>query len=310
MINDYDTIVDFGKHKGKKIKELPRDYVEWCLKNVSNKPTVTDAMIRIASRVGVTALIRGRKCPSYIPILHETTMKFVPIHREPSLCPSLFGTFVEYAYKHFNRISIDDEPVTLLAQHGLEQFPPHLIWNGKFDVPTRRIMWIHESFKKQQRSVADICNLSFSHQLQMGSLNENRASDLFRYVNENAPYFESYFRSLGLPIPDDELQHTCDKISVGCVIGVIDLISNGAIVDIKCRQADNTEEYRMQLYSYAALHYLRYGPLITRCEIYNFLTGKCFVMPLNDLQNHAKEFISDLGSYCKEHVKLLNSKSV
>jgi len=310
MINDYDTLVDFGKHKGKKIRDLPPEYVEWVLKNVKTQPTVTDAMKRICLRAGVTTLIRRHALPSYLPQIYESSLKITPIHRPPELCSSLFGTFVEYAFKHFNRISINDEPVELLARHGLEPFPSHLVWQGKFDVPTPRIQWIHKSFKQEQRTVADICNLSFSHQLQMGSLNEHNASKLYMYVSQNTPYFESYFRSLHLPVPDDELQHTCDKISVGCVIGVIDLISNESIIDIKCRQTDNTNEYRMQLYSYAALHYLRYGPLISRCEIYNFLTGKHFVMPLDNLQNHAKEFVTMLGSYCDEHVKLLNSKSV
>ncbi len=144
----------------------------------------------------------------------------------------------------------------------------------------------------------------------MGHFNEKEAASLFSYVRENLPYFEYYSKKIVIPIPDNpHFQSTCDKISVGCVIGVIDMISNGAIIDIKCCQTDDKEYYRKQLYTYACLHFLRYGPLIQRCEIYNFLTGKQFVMPLSDIEKHAETHIKTLGSYCPSHLKLFNQHS-
>lgn len=307
FFNDYDVIIDFGKHEGKKIKELPESYENWLLNSVKNRPDITDAIKRIRKRKGVTSLTKNIKNLSVIPEMIEIQTKIKPVHRPSDLNSSMFGSFIEYLVKSYLGLSIDDEPQTLLCEYGLVDVPDHLIFKGDFLEPNQRIRWIYNSFIKTRRSVSDICNLSFTHSISMGHFSEKDASKLFTYVKENEIYFEEYLKTLVLPIPDKDEQNTCDKISVGCVIGVIDMISNDAIVDIKCKQTDDINEYRKQLFAYACLHYLRYGNLIQRCEIYNFLTGKQYVMALGDsCQKHAKNFIKALGDYCPEHLTLFD----
>lgn len=305
--NDYDVEIDFGKHSGKKIKELPHEYCSWLLNNVKNKPYITNAIKRIRNRRGVTTLIKNLKGISFIPEMIEIQTKLKPIIRDPKLNTSLYGSFVEYAVKHYSGLSVDDEVQLLLAQYGLVEFPSHIVMYGELLEPTKRIKYIYNSFMKptKERSISDICNLSFSHSIELGHFPEKQASDLFRWVNENQDYLLSYFTNLCIPLSNKEDQYTCDKISVGVVIGVIDMISGDAIVDIKCRQEDNVDEYRRQLFTYACLHHLRYGSNFTRCEVFNFLTGKYFVMALSDsCEKHAKDFIKSLGSYCPEHLEL------
>lgn len=310
MNDDSNTRFTFGMFKGMRICDVPHGYLDWVLRNVKDQPDLISAIIRMRMRGSVTTLIKRHRCPAYVPPLIKSTFKFTPISRDPRVCPSLFGMFVEYAVKHFHGISIDDEPAELLARYGLAPSPSYLACHGKFDVPTQRVRWIHESFKQNRRTVSDVCNLSFSHHLQMNSFDENDATDLYMHVRQNTPYFDSYFRGLCLPITNDGHNGMSNKISVGCVTGVIDLISNNSIIDIKCRQTDNIDEYRMQLYSYACLHHLRYDSEITRCEVMNFLTGEHHVMTLEGVQNNARHFITMLGSYCDEHVSLMNKKSV
>ena len=89
------------------------------------------------------------------------------------------------------------------------------------------------------------------------------------------------------------------------MIGEIDVISNDTIIDIKCCQQDDIEYYSKQLYTYACLHRLRYGPIMQTCSAYNFLTGKVFSMSLNALTDEeAREHVCNLGSYCEYHREL------
>lgn len=317
FFNDYDLVVDFGKHKGTKIKDLPKDYIQWMLTHIKAGNTAVDALKRIENRRGVTNLIKGLDTPSWVPELIEITARFPPIQRPKDIDPSLFGSFIEYYVKHTLGLSIDDEPRELLALHGLAPVPENLVMNGPPMAPNRRIEWTNRSYQKhpRERTVADICNLSFSHAILMEQFDERDGAKLYTYVKDNEEYFKAYFQQVHIAIPDPEEQKTCDKISVGCVIGVIDMISNGAIVDIKCRARDDVESYRKQVFTYACLHYLRYQmtdnakqyPQINRCEIYNFMTGKQYVMAIGkSCAEHAKEFIRSLGAFCKAHLRLFD----
>jgi len=305
--NDFHEIFSFGKYKGKRIMDVPDEYFWWFHNNIKKEGKEIDAIKRIAKRRGVTTLIKNIKItPTYIPNLLEISAKFKPVHRPDDINPCLFGSFIEYFIKSILNLSIDDEPRELLALYGLEKCPNHLSMQNDDIVkkPSRRILWIYASYKKEKRSIEDICNLSFSHSILMEGFKERDAADLFRYVKENKEYFDTWGNSLAIPIPD-ESRETCDKISVGCVIGVIDLISNGSIIDIKCCKNDDIEYYKKQLFTYSCLHYLRYGDIIQRCEIYNFITGKQYVMILEDcVKNNAREFIKNLGNHCPEHLKL------
>lgn len=302
--NDYHVVLDFGMHKGKKIMDLPVEYIDWMMKNIRNKPEVTDAIDRITKRRGVTTIIRSKKSvPEFIPQIFEVSSKMEPIYRHKTLNPSMFGSFVEYMIKNYLGLSIDDEPRTMLSKFGLVEIQEHLRISGQPLEPDDLITEIHKRYLKQKRSIVDILYLSFSHSIEMNSFNLKCAHHLVKYVTENQDYFETYLGKLVLPDIRNVDQSTCDKISVGCVIGVIDMISEDSIIDIKCTQEDNLDYYRMQLFAYASLHHLRYGSNFTRCEIYNFVTGKQFVMPIGDSMKHAAEFIKSLSS-AYSHQKL------
>jgi hypothetical protein len=46
-VKNDDFIIPYGKHKGKKLKDLPKDYLEWLLKN--SKKTIYDRVKKILS---------------------------------------------------------------------------------------------------------------------------------------------------------------------------------------------------------------------------------------------------------------------
>lgn len=296
FVNDYHVVFDFGMHKGKRIMDVPRDYLIWVVKNIKNKPEV-DAINRIFNRRGVTTIIKRKKVvPEIIPEIIETSMKFEPIRREVYLNPSMFGSFVEYLIKNHLKLSINDQAESLLAKYGLVQVPTHLVMEGENLEVNEFIEQIHESYLKSKRSILDILYLSFCHSLEMESFRQKDAKLLINYVTKNQNYFEEYLTKINLPSVESVDQSTCDKISVGCVCGVIDMISEDSIIDIKCTREDNVDYYRMQLYAYACLHHLRYNSNFSRCEIYNFLTGKHYVLAIGDSMKYAKEYIKSLSN--------------
>ena len=63
--------------------------------------------------------------------------------------------------------------------------------------------------------------------------------------------------------------------------------------------------YRKQLFAYACLHQLRYGKIIKKCKIYNFLTGNIFTMEVENVHDEIIiDYIKKLGDHCAYHVKL------
>lgn len=308
FFNDYDVTFDFGKNKDKKIKDVPPSYVDWVINCYKKESPAVSAIRRIRNRKSVTNLIKTSIVDAFqgiMPPMTEADSKIAPIMRDGDLDPSLFGSFVEYMVKNHMGLSITEQPQELLCLYGLAEPPGNLVFTGEPSNPTKRIEWIHKSFEKEKRSLTDICNLSFSHSILLGHFNEKKASELFTWVKNNEDYLHNYLMGLDLSIPDKDEQYTCDKISVGCVIGVIDMINGDTIIDIKCRKDDNLKEYQRQLFTYACLHYLRYGKIFKKCEIYNFLSGKRFVMELSDsCVRYAREYIKKLGSSCPEHLEL------
>ena len=313
FINDYDVKLDIGKtHKGRTMLDLlekePK-YMKWFDEECYTECLFKDARKRISQRRGVTSLIGRIENMDIIPEMIEIDSIITPVFRDPSLNACLFGSFIEYLVKAHLGLNINDQPQQLLAFYGLADAPSHFLLSDHNRIPDKRIIWIKKSYDKEpkNRKIRDIANLSLSHSILMGSDNEHDSIKLFAWVAENEKYLKSYLKKLSLPIPVEEDQKTCDKISVGCVMGVIDMISNDSIVDIKCCQKDDLKYYRKQLFSYACLHHLRYKSKFEKCEIYNFITGKQYVMFLGDsCEKHAHKFISNLGSHCKEHVKLFN----
>jgi hypothetical protein len=93
------------------------------------------------------------------------------------------------------------------------------------------------------------------------------------------------------------------SVSVGALVGEIDAICDSAIIEIKCSKYDDETAYRKQLFTYACMHRLNYGPVIDQAYVFNFLTGKAFHMDLSELSfDLAVQHIRQLGSgICREH---------
>lgn len=224
MQNDYHVIFTSGKYKGLRIIDAPSHYLQGYAEN--NTGDDVDAIIRIQKRISVTKSIGKIEVPSYVPELLCITARIKPIERPLNVDPAMFGTFVEYLVKAHLGLSIRDEAEKLLSLYGLLPPPSHLKFEGVHLPVTPRIKFIMASYNKNTPS--DICNLSFAHSIMMSNFDETKAANLYFHVKANERYYVEYLNSLRLPIPDPDEQQTCDKISVGCVIGVIDMISNAA----------------------------------------------------------------------------------
>lgn len=309
FINDWHTIINFGVHTGKRLIDVPTNYFEWMSKNVKDGP-VHEAIVRIHNRKGITDLIKYQPIQNYIPDLKKDTNHVLPIISRPqNINFSLFGIFMEYLIKYHLGIKRFDEVIEYLALFGLATLPDHLKLIGPVATPTKRAQYIAKSFNKTDYNILDICNLSFSHSLLINPYKEYEYVNLFTFVKENREYFDDYVLVLknfpDLPRLVDAEQETCDKISVGCVIGVIDLIHDRNIIDIKCCESDDLDYYRKQLFAYGCLHRLRYGNIIKYCKIFNFMTGTIYIMNFQNITDTiAKNHIKMLGNHCVYHAKL------
>lgn len=310
-INDWHTVIDFGKYKGYRLADVPDEYYQWLETHAKFGP-VYDAITRIKSRQGVTTLIKSARISDQIPKLVIDTNSLIPIVERPEgISPSMYGYFVEFLIKHAMGIHHFTEVQKYLAIHGLEKLPEGLSMTGPKLTPKKRCLFINKSYLKTEHDPLDICNFSFCPKLLMNKHNESKASALYVYVKKNLEYYKLYYETIknfkALPRLEKSNQDKCDKISVGCVIGVIDLIVDDTIIDIKCCAKENVNYYRKQLYTYACLYQLRYGASIKYCKIYNFYTGNVYSMDVGGISHQeAREHIKLLGCYCPAHVKLLS----
>lgn len=308
-INDWHTIIDFGIHKGKKLMDVPEKYLDWICNNIK-KGVIHEAITRIHNRKGVTTLIKKQPIYDYIPEMKEDTNHVLPIINRPNdIDCSLFGSFVEYYIKYNLGIAKFDEVTEYLALYGLAKIPNDLKMTGEIMKPSTRTLYISKSYYKEKYDILDICNMSFTHSLQMETFNEHEGAKLYKYIQQNKQYFDDFCEVLkyfpNIPKFTQQEQEKCDKISVGCVIGIIDVISDTNIIDIKCCINDNISYYRKQLFTYACLYYLRYGKLMTHCKIFNFMNGKIYIMDISSITDDiAINHIKNMGSHCSYHTKL------
>lgn len=311
FINDWHIIIPFGIHRGKRLIDAPGDYFEWAMNNVKYGP-LHEAIFRINNRKSVTQIIKNQITQYYIPHMLEDVDNVLPIINRPNdIDFSLFGSFIEFLIKYNFGIEKFDEVDEYLACFGLAAIPDNLKLIGKIESPDTRAKYIVKSYNKKKYNPLDICNLSFTHALLMNSFDENEGQKLFHYVSKNVNYFEDYILVLKNFVKiskiSQEEQETCDKISVGCVIGVIDLIIGTNIIDIKCCSKDDINYYRKQLFAYACLHRLRYGKKMTHCKVFNFMTGKIFVMDIQNIPDDiVLHHIETMGNHCNYHTKLFN----
>lgn len=306
-INDYHTIINFGKYKGKRLIDVPKEYVDFLERECMYGP-VHEAISRINSRRNVTSLIKDMNSQG-IPRLIQDTNNIVPIINRPrNICPRLYGTFVEYLVKHALGLTNFNDVKLYLSTRGLCS-PPEDIHVYNITPSDRRSKYILSSYNKISKNILDICNLSFCPALMHDSFSELKGSELYNHIKSNIEYYENYIhlvRKFIHPLREED-QTRCDKISVGCIIGAIDVIYKNTIIDIKCCNLDNIDYYRKQLYTYACLYLLRYGKNIEFCKIYNFISGIIYTMDVRSLTiDKAREYICNLGSHNIHHVKLLS----
>lgn len=316
-INDWHTVIDFDPYKGYQLGDVPHDYYQWLEVNLTHGP-VHEAISRIKSRRGVTKLIKLKKnsvLADKMPLLTLDSNQMIPIVNRPDdVDPSLFGYFIEHLVKYALGVTHFDDVKECLALYGPGVPPKHLTLEGPPLKPTKRIRFINNSYQKTSYDLLDICNFSFCPKILMRKLREAKACHLYIHVKNNLAYYQAYFDTIKgfktLPRLDPAQQERCDKISVGCVIGVIDMIVDDAIIDIKCSSKETPESvsyYRKQLYTYACLYLLRYGTKMKCCRIFNFLTSNVYSMDVSQISyEEARKYIRALGNHCPAHLKLLS----
>ena len=92
FINDWHQVLDFGKYEGKKLEEVPEDYVDWLARNMKDKPIV-DAIKRIRNRKGVTKLVKDIENSSVYTEVDRDDGK-AKAHRKTSECKPFSFWFV------------------------------------------------------------------------------------------------------------------------------------------------------------------------------------------------------------------------
>lgn len=308
-IDDLDTIIDFGKYSGMKLRDVPENYFNWLKYNIKNG-NIYHVMNRISNRKGVTTLIKyGNIRNQILPPLDMTMMSIPAIKRPPKLDSKLYGFFVEYLVKYslgMRKFKDVDEYLsndTTTSSSGSSS-------SGGREKHTKRYEYINLSYRKRNLDASDLCNISLASSIKQNSYDENAAILLFKTIKDDIEYYNLYIFSLKsyfdgkytLNVLDQE---RCDDISVGCITGVIDLILNDTIIDVKCRERDDVEYYQQQVYAYACLHRLRYQNKINTCQVYNFLTRNIFTMDVSSLDiKTAETYIRNLGSYNVSHLEL------
>jgi hypothetical protein len=309
FINDWHTIINFGPNNGKRLIDVDTKQYEWLEQNCRFGP-VHEAIDRINNRKGVTTLIKKVGFIPSMPELILSTDELLPIIERPyNIDVTYYGYFIEFLVKYAMGVRHFSEVQEYLACRGLEVLPTGLKLNGPVIAPDQRCKFIYASYKKKDYDLLDICNFSFCPKLNMNKHIEKNAKALYVHIKNNLDYYQAYLLTLSnfksLPKLIDKEQDLCDKISVGCVMGVIDMISNNTIIDVKCKAVDDAQSYRKQLYAYACLYLLRYGRKIEYCKIYNFLSGNVYILDVRKLSiDDAKNYVKIMGSYNSSHLKL------
>lgn len=294
--DDNNLVVTFGKHRGRPLGELNANGDFYKAAREEDLDTYK-ALCRRKSKIGVTTVIKGllsaKLMPSYIPAIVRCGN--VPtIERPRGVDAGLYGTFIEH-----------------LVCTALKA-PPQI--DDLLEMTTVENEYVERARESQEanpRSILDILNVSLMFAIRNKDADPKKFDAITRIVRAKAEEYEEFMEEVSVSFGERARkrdQKTCRDICVGSVCGEIDLIYRGVIVDIKCVAEDVKEYYRMQLFGYASLHYLRYGPQIASCEIWNFITGRRYMMSLDGLTHDiANKFVTLLGSHCKQHVDFMQS---
>lgn len=229
----------------------------------------------------VTLLISNVNTPSYIPRLH-LAKEIEKIKRDPDVNPSLFGSFVEYYLKYKSLGTINHYEVRKYLRN-----------------PGRSELYklIERSYTKENKDIMDICCLSFAHYLNTQQIISVDFFGFLHKIESKKDYYESYFENLNLKfrqcLPDCFLNYEG-------IIGAPDILSNKVLYEIKCREMDDIDYYRQQLFAYSSLNFLQHGRKLEKAFVINLFTGKIFAMSLCDVdENRYGDFFQTMHRKCK-----------
>lgn len=291
-MNDFNIIVDSGTYKNMKLSDVPNEYITHVIK-MKEPIHIYEAIQRLKQRKCVTTIIHKQKIENYMAPLVEDKNNILPVIKRPDdINASMFGIFVEYIVKHSLGIIIFGDVVKCLQ-------------TCTNDI----VKVIRESCMKPKYDVLDLCVMSFAHSLIKNSYN-NDALKLYEYVKQNKTYFEGYIETLkSFPgiIKFNQDDQIIDQITVGSVCGELDVIHDDTIIDIKCRIKDDIVSYTKQLFAYACLCLLAHDKKIKYCKTMNFLTGKIYIMDVQNLtKDIAKTHLKTMGEHCEFHKKIFD----
>ena len=273
------TTMSFGKHKGTKVSELPDKYKKWL---IEHRPTSNEAIylksVMPAPKRKVAVTKTMHKIDNEILKLFDMSgTKCLPIIQRPEgIDPALWGSFIEYLFKHAQGIFPEDKIKTFCGTSN--------------NILSSTVI---ESFKKapSKRTPFDICILSFSHGMSFPNFQYAAASKLMDYVKKNEQIFYDFMKNVQKQFPKMTTITEVKKITQLGVTGEADIIFNNTIIDIKCCTKDCTISYKRQLLSYASLYRTSGNSNIRTCKVFNFLTGYLFVMTLENMSDDLAKII-------------------
>jgi hypothetical protein len=282
--------MSFGLYKDSKLSDVPEGYLKYLIQDYTQFPEGI-AAYRILNRICVTKTL---KCVDPEPFKLIEKESIPRIDRPENVNTALYGYFIELMVKYALGVRTFPKVAKYLTKSG-----------------DKRSDHVYNSHIKIMKKPTDFVNLATCYVI----CPEDESNKLYVYVLRNENVYENFMKEVArtLPQTNDSDQLTC-TVSVGVVSGEIDLIINRKfqmIVDIKCKYYDPVETYRRQLVTYAALHRLRFGPKIHKCQIWNFMTGKLFEMDVTDLtHSRAVLIVRHLGKDHPQHLALFDTKTV
>lgn len=225
------------------------------------------------TKKSATSAINNLHTPGYIPKL-QLVKEIEKIHRDPDMNPCLFGSFVEYYLKFKYLGTINNYEVRKYLENP-----------GQSEL----YKLIEKAHTKAQKDIMDICCLSFAHYLNTQTIITVDFIAFMHKIEMKKDYYERYFDDLNFKFPHCLTDHF---LSYGGITGVPDILSNRILYEIKCREVDDTDYYRRQLFAYATLNYLQCSKEFEKAFVINFYTGKIFVMTLNNVDSNYDDFFN------------------
>jgi hypothetical protein len=307
IINDWDIMVTHGLHSGKRLKQLPREFMEWVLANVESGDLlpIRDALIRISARAGVTRILGRIKPPAILVIERE----FELLRRPAGVDPQYFASFIEMcAVKAANK----DDMLRLdgfehrLVECGLAHAQPleeyRRLTSNCFVLPpivVRKANAFDRTYSHAYNAPDSYRALAIlADQTEYG----DHAKVMHAVLNGGyEEYLEKFFENdIVAPLED---VGRIGAIAVGCVTAVVNHVSSDCVWGFECSLEDDVDAWSKVMYAHWCLYALRYEKK-RYCRVVNFLTGHVFRMiPSGDPAVHVASWRAT-----KAHMKLFETR--